>query len=262
MGRVPSRDGLCVKLYTTLYDRLQSIHVTLLKRARSPCWPSVGWRPEKRSPSRSCLVGCSPGSLAVYLAKSRGAFANHDQRLHAPPVSVGDLVYLRKWVQGRNKIQDAWEPAMFVVAATLAEDTGPFTVNQADGTGPPKRVHRAELQLCPVGFSFPQIPSESAAEPSNHQGLSSTDTDSEFLLLLNPWRTLAATRQHLEPVSLWMPTATRRTCSCTNKSVSQQHWWNSVRCSSNTLQKDSTKEDNTCYNRQAQESTQTVAVSM
>lgn len=138
----------------------------------------------------------------------------------------------------------------------------PFTVNQADGTGLPKRVHRAELQLCPVGFSFPQIPSESAAEPSNHQGLSSTDTDSELLLLLNPWRTLAATRQHLEPVSLWMPTATRRTCSCTNKSVSQQHWWNSVRCSSNTLQKDSTKEDNTCYNRQAQESTQTVAVSM
>lgn len=53
---------------------------------------------------------------------------NHDQKMYAPCISVGDLVYLQKWVQGRNNIQDAWEPTKFFVAATPTKDGRPFMV--------------------------------------------------------------------------------------------------------------------------------------
>ena len=70
---------------------------------------------------------------------------------------------------------------MFVVAATPTEDGGPFTVHRADGTEPPRRVHRRELQLCPVGLSPPQDDPESPAEQCAHQDSSSMDTDCEPL---------------------------------------------------------------------------------
>uniref|UniRef100_A0A3Q2VQB7 Gypsy retrotransposon integrase-like protein 1 n=1 Tax=Haplochromis burtoni TaxID=8153 RepID=A0A3Q2VQB7_HAPBU len=36
-------------------------------------------------------------------------------RVYCPPVEVGQLVYLRHWPQGRNKIQDAWSPVVYRV---------------------------------------------------------------------------------------------------------------------------------------------------
>lgn len=36
-------------------------------------------------------------------------------RVYCPPVKVGQLVYLRHWSQGRNKIQDAWSPIFYRV---------------------------------------------------------------------------------------------------------------------------------------------------
>ena len=88
---------------------------------------------------------------------------------------------------------------MSVVAATPTEDGGPFTVHRADGTKPPRRVHRKELQLCPVGLSPPQDDPESPAEQCAHKDSSSTDTGCELLFLLNPRRTSAVPQQRPVP---------------------------------------------------------------
>jgi len=116
--------------------------------------------------------------------------ARHDTKSSAPPLQRGDLVYLRKRVQGRNKIQDAWEPTMYHIVDTPSEHWGPYTVSKADGTGQPKTVSRAEIQPCPIRPP-PTAPVPAGKEAnarlySLHEDTSSTDTDTEFLLLLNP----------------------------------------------------------------------------
>ena len=76
--------------------------------------------------------------------------------MYAPDIKVGELVYLRKRVLGRNKIQDAWEPTMFTVTEVPTRDGGPYTVVPHSGRGAPKKVSRVELQPCPVKSDPPQ----------------------------------------------------------------------------------------------------------
>ncbi|KAL1249465.1 hypothetical protein QQF64_020470 [Cirrhinus molitorella] len=64
-----------------------------------------------------------------------------NEKAFCPQVSVGELVYLRQRLPGRNKIQDAWSPIVYRVV----EITGTtYTVEPLEG-GPSKRVHRSEL---------------------------------------------------------------------------------------------------------------------
>ena len=70
----------------------------------------------------------------------------NDSKVFAPDIKIGELVYLRKRVLGRNKIQDAWEPTMFTVTEVPIEDGGPYTVIPYSGPGGAKKVSRAELQ--------------------------------------------------------------------------------------------------------------------
>jgi hypothetical protein len=117
----------------------------------------------------------------------------HDQRLFAPTVDTGDMVYLRKRVLGRNKIQDAWEPTMFIIEEVPNVDGGPYTVSRADGAGQLRKVNRREIQPCPVNSQpviqhrpstakRPLIEKTLVADPDADS--SSFSTDTEFMLLL------------------------------------------------------------------------------
>ncbi len=115
----------------------------------------------------------------------------NDLHVYAPDIKVEELVYLRKRVLGRNKIQDAWEPTMFTVTEVPTEDGGPYTVIPYNGQGAPKKVSRVELQPCPVKSDASQslrpTPNKCVPNRAIHEDTSSTDT--EFMLnpsLLNP----------------------------------------------------------------------------
>ena len=50
----------------------------------------------------------------------------NDSNVYAPDIKVWELVYVRKRVLGRNKIQDAWEPSMFTVTEVPIKNGGPI----------------------------------------------------------------------------------------------------------------------------------------
>ncbi len=52
---------------------------------------------------------------AEHKAAERTELDKH--KLNCPWVDVGQLVYLRHWPQGRNKIQDAWDPTVHNVCS-------------------------------------------------------------------------------------------------------------------------------------------------
>ena len=120
----------------------------------------------------------------------------NDSNVYAPDVKVWELVYVRKRVLGRNKIQDAWEPSMFTVTEVPIKDGGPYTVTPYGGQGVKKKVNRAELQLCRMKSdplqSIRPIASERAPNQTIHEDTPS-DTESEFMLLLN---TPSPTKKH------------------------------------------------------------------
>lgn len=52
-------------------------------------------------------------------------------------------------MQGRNKIQDAWSSTPYRVVEVPQENEAVYAVEQADGTGDLRRVHRTAMQICP-----------------------------------------------------------------------------------------------------------------
>ena len=58
---------------------------------------------------------------------------------------VGRRVFLRNRVLGRNKIQDAWGPTPYKVVARPDPKGNVYVIQQADGLGPKKVVHRTDL---------------------------------------------------------------------------------------------------------------------
>uniref|UniRef100_A0A3P9MIP6 Gypsy retrotransposon integrase-like protein 1 n=1 Tax=Oryzias latipes TaxID=8090 RepID=A0A3P9MIP6_ORYLA len=73
-------------------------------------------------------------------------------KVYCPPVEIGQLVYLRQWPQGRNKIQDAWSSVIYRV---LDVQDSTHTVEPLEG-GPIKRVHRVNLRPCPGPVPAPR----------------------------------------------------------------------------------------------------------
>jgi hypothetical protein len=121
----------------------------------------------------------------------------NDSKVYARDIKVAELVYLRKRGLGRNKIQDAWEPTLFTVTEVLTKDGGQYTVVPYSGRGAPKKVSRVELQPCSMKSDPPQPiqPTTIKCVPNRaiYEDTSSTDTESEFMLLAN---TPSSPRKH------------------------------------------------------------------
>ena len=68
-----------------------------------------------------------------------------DQRAADHPLAVGDLVYTRNRVLGRNKIQDFWRPELHRVTARRDPHLLVYTIQPVAG-GPERMVNRRDLQ--------------------------------------------------------------------------------------------------------------------
>ena len=76
--------------------------------------------------------------------------ALHDKKIKdSQPVKLGQLIYLRNRVQGRNKIQDAWSSTPYRVVELPDKNRAVYAVERADGTGDLRQVHRTAMQICP-----------------------------------------------------------------------------------------------------------------
>lgn len=58
-------------------------------------------------------------------------------------IPVGTRVLTRNRVQGRNKIQDVWDPTPYKVISALSDNV--YSIQLADGSGPVKNVNRREI---------------------------------------------------------------------------------------------------------------------
>ena len=74
----------------------------------------------------------------------------NEGKVYAPDIKVGQFVYLRKRVCGRNKIQDAWESTRFIVVGVPTEDGGPYTITSIGGNGDTRRLIAPSCDCVPM----------------------------------------------------------------------------------------------------------------
>lgn len=115
--------------------------------------------------------------------KAAGRRENEQERVYCPPVEIGQLVYLRHWPQGRNKIQDVWGPAIYKVVEVQGST---HAVEPVEG-GPVKRVHRANLRPCVSPIPTPRktkhrVPTETNLSAAG-DATEDPDSDPEYVML-------------------------------------------------------------------------------
>ncbi|KAK3734544.1 hypothetical protein QZH41_010387, partial [Actinostola sp. cb2023] len=62
-----------------------------------------------------------------------------DQTAFDDPLEIGQLVYLRNKVKGRNKIQDSWSPTLYRVIGVPDKDGAAYTVQLYKGDAEPRK---------------------------------------------------------------------------------------------------------------------------
>ena len=87
---------------------------------------------------------------AEELARRRNQ--NHNDQVNDGGFKEGEFVYLRNRVQGRNKIQDYWNPSAFRVVRGPSGAGVVYTVAPAVGDGRIRQVHRSEMRGVPDGL--------------------------------------------------------------------------------------------------------------
>ncbi|KAK3700941.1 hypothetical protein QZH41_005652 [Actinostola sp. cb2023] len=65
-----------------------------------------------------------------------------DQTAFDDPLEIGQLVYLRNKVKGRNKIQDSWSPTLYRVIGVPDKDGAAYTVQLYKGDAEPRKIYR------------------------------------------------------------------------------------------------------------------------
>ncbi|KAK3730601.1 hypothetical protein QZH41_018821, partial [Actinostola sp. cb2023] len=73
-----------------------------------------------------------------------------DQTAFDDPLEIGQLVYLRNKVKGRNKIQDSWSPTLYRVIGVPDKDGAAYTVQLYKGDAEPRKVSRSFMRKCPL----------------------------------------------------------------------------------------------------------------
>ena len=117
-------------------------------------------------------------------------------------IKVGERVYHRKRsVQGRNKIQDKWSSTVYKVVQRRGDV---YDIEPADGVGPAKVVHRAELQVCPKPAVQPQRVRRAARtppvqEPATDESSSEEEVEIQFRPVQRREQRPPATRGQQQP---------------------------------------------------------------
>ena len=93
---------------------------------------------------------------SVYLhVKERLQQAAEQRNRHYQPnatslIAPGTLVYRKSHPIGRHKIQDAWDPAVYVVVKNMDNEGRVYKICPRDGAGPEKNLNRSELRVLPT----------------------------------------------------------------------------------------------------------------
>ena len=127
------------------------------------------------------LRHCHQMAEQQLLKSQRLRSKRNDARLHQPNIALGDHVYLRNRVKGRNKIQDFWSPKLYVVVGVPGPQTPnqDFTIQPVDAAAAstPKVVHRLNIRKCgPAAQQLQHAPPQHSA---SSQPSSDSDTDSD-----------------------------------------------------------------------------------
>ena len=95
----------------------------------------------------------------------------NDKKTRESELSVGTKILLRNRVKGRNKIQDFWDSAPYVIIEKLYEgDHSAYRVMQLDGSGKIKVVNRVDMLEHPKVFSNTDVKtSESETDQSSDE---------------------------------------------------------------------------------------------
>ena len=89
-----------------------------------------------------------------------------DEKIYDPEVKAGDHVYIRNRVQGRNKIQDTWNPKLFVVEHVPLDESPVYTLKSVE-EGTTCKAHRSSFRLCRPTFAEEQ-PSAQTNRADDH----------------------------------------------------------------------------------------------
>ncbi|RXN06967.1 Retrovirus-related Pol poly from transposon [Labeo rohita] len=102
-----------------------------------------------------------------------------NEKAFCPQVGVGELVYLRQRLPGRNKIQDAWSPVVYGVVEIIGTT---YTVEPLEG-GPSKRVHRSELRPGAVPTPRPRSKDKSQPDTQNVTMVGNDTSEPDFVVV-------------------------------------------------------------------------------
>lgn len=114
-------------------------------------------------------------------AAKRIAFTDTNARDH--PLSVGDYVYVRNRVVGRNKIQDFWQPDLYCITARLPGKHVYRLLPLAGGTE--KTVNRKDLLVAKAPL-LDLVPASSATPPETIESSDSDEEDPVIIIRTKP----------------------------------------------------------------------------
>lgn len=131
----------------------------------------------------------------------------HHQPTETSLLAPGTLVYKRSHPIGRHKIQDSWDPTVFVVVQSMDEGGRVYKIRPRDGTGPEKHLHRAELKVLSPLTIVPMNLTQSLPDPGlietppqqPHLDTVDDDSDSEVIITFQPGRLRVQTPSPIPP---------------------------------------------------------------
>ena len=124
----------------------------------------------------------------------------HERKTHSASLRLGQRVYIRSRPPGRKKIQDAWRPDVYKIIGIPDKD--PYIIEQADESGQPDRVCRANLQPVVLPEVFPATAPAAVGvvpEPSRSAAEESAD-DEEYDLLVCIASAIAHPAESFDPL--------------------------------------------------------------
>jgi len=101
-----------------------------------------------------------------------------DKKIHDPQINVGDHVYMRNRITGRNKIQDAWNPKLYVVVYVPEDGNPVYTLKSVDDSTS-CRAHRSSFRLCRPMFGATSSSSEEPVSEERRDPVIDSDKQEE-----------------------------------------------------------------------------------
>ncbi len=84
-------------------------------------------------------------ALSTMNKKAKQRKKRHSNKVNSTDLQPGTIVLRRNRVQGRNKIQDTWNPTHYKVISKVNDNSNAYLVQKLDGEGDIKAINRIHL---------------------------------------------------------------------------------------------------------------------